>query len=660
MRKVIVAPAVLPTFLARRTDGRLPGRDPHLAPAVTALLLGLAAVTPLAARAAKVVDSDIRLLAPDDRARVTDPRPAIRIFLGPSIGEALLLLDGVDLTALAVRSPAELHCRPPAPLTRGEHLVKLIVAAPEGRVESTWSFTVGERKAAGGAAPLAGSARGALSGSGGWATSSRGAAPPSAMASASLQLDARSGAYQASAASSASWVSSGRGPAVIPGGFLATVKRGQSGLLVGDVSVVGTPQLASSLARRGLVVDLVGESSRVQAFQLAANPVRGFDPGVAFGSLDDQLMGVSASTTFLADRSLRVAAMVLAGRSDRDGGFNTASIADGSEGRAAGLQVSGTLLGASISAEGSVSQLDRGGGLRGDSALALRIARPIGPVALSAAYSRLGPEFGSMASPSAASDRQQLGVSAATGLGPATLSASFGRSNDNLGADPSRPVVRSTTGAAALGVAVARWPTLSLSFTRGVQGATDLPAGSPGVDSTSDTGTAALAWSRGAVAASLGGSLTRLDDRRPEGGSSTSAAVQASASLRPFPGFSCVPSLAHAESRAGGVTRQSELASLGLRLGPLGPVTLDGHGSFGRQRASDASADAEQAGGALRLAWPVGPFFGPPGRGLQGAISANARYDRLRDRGPTPRTVEAWSTFVALDLSLPFDLRTGP
>jgi len=628
--------------------------------ALATVVLGLLGAAPHPALAARVVDSDLRLLAPEDRARIAEPRPVIRIFLGPSIGEALVLVDGVDVTALATRTVTELRYLPPAPLRPGDHRVTLVVAAPEGRVESTWSFTVGEVGQAGGGAPLAASARGSLSANGSWSASTNGAAPPAAMASGNLTLGASGGAYVASAASSASWFASGSGAAVIPGGYLATVARGQSGLQVGDVSVVGTPQLGSSVARRGLVVDLRGDASRLQLFQLAANPVRGIDAGLSFSSFDDQLLGASASTTLLADRSLRLAAMVLTGRSATDGGYNTGSINGGSEGRAAGLQLSGTLFGASISAEGSLSELDRGNGLRADSAVAVRVARPIGPLALSAAYSRLGPDFGSMASPYATSDQQQLGLSATTGLGPATLSASIGRSNDNLAGDPTRPVVTSTTGAAALSLAVVRWPTATLSYTRGVQGASDLPPGSPGVDSVTDAGTATLAWSRGTVAATLAGGLSRLEDRRPEGTTTTSASVQASANLRPHRLLSFVPSLAHAESSAAGVTRRSDLASLGLRLGPLATLTLDGQGSYGHQRAGDGSAETEQAGGSLRLAWPFGPFLGPPGRGLQGALSASARYDHLLDSGPQPRSADSWAAFVSLDLSLPFDLRTGP
>jgi hypothetical protein len=219
-------------------------------------------------------------------------------------------------------------------------------------------------------------------------------------------------------------------------------------------------------------------------------------------------------------------------------------------------------------------------------------------------------------------------------------------------------VVTSLNGAAGASLSLRGWPVLNLAYTHGLQGASALPAGHPGVDSATDSASAGLSWSRGPVASSLTGALSWLDDRRPGGVSTISSSVQLAGSVRPLAAVTVVPMAAHQESQTGGQVRIADLASLGLRLALPAALSLDGQGSYGHQRVTDRSADAEQRGATLRLGWSPGPFLGPPGRGLQATLSASGRYDRLRDRGPTPRNAESWGAFLGLDLHLPVDLRT--
>jgi hypothetical protein len=621
------------------------------------LLLG-AFTSDLASAATRVVDSDVRLLHPSETRPTTEQRVTFRIQLPVEGSPFLLSLDGLDVSALAQQAGREISYRPDQPLRPGPHRLRVIWRPPEGRSQQEWTITVAA-VAADGSVPVGAFARGSVSASTSAAVSEQGSKARSPSGSATLAMGASRGSLEAMAQGSLSWTTDGPGERVLPGGFLVAVKQGESGLSYGDVTVVGTPQLGASLARRGLLLDLRGERGRFQAFQLASEPVRGLDLGIRFDSLNDQLIGASASAAFLADRSLQVAAMVLQGETSGAPAGGASSFGS-SSGRAAGLQLGGKLLGTTLAAEGSLSELDRGQGAQRDYAVAVRAGRPVGPVSLSGSYERLGPSFGSIASPFTVADRQQLGLSASAGLGPASLSASVSRSNDNLGKDLSRPVVTSLNGAAGMSLALRNWPVMNLAYTHGLLGATSVPAGHPGVDSTTDSASADFSWARGPVAASLTGAMTWLDDRRPAGTSSVSSSVQLAGNLRPVPWLTLVPMAAHQESQSGGQTRLADLASLGLRLGLPRALTLDGQGSYGFQRVSDGSSNLQQRSGLLRLGWAVGPFLGPPGRGLQATLAATGRYDLLLDRGPSARSVESWGAFLGLDLLLPVDLRTGP
>jgi len=621
--------------------------------------LAFAGARPAQAAAPQVVDPEIRLLSPKTAEPSAARQPMVRVAIQPGRGPATLLLDGVDVTALAGREDGQLVFRPDAPLAPGPHRLRVLLADPGGPSAVEWTFDI-LQQGAGGAGTTAYS-RGSASISGSRVLAGEGLRNrTSATGNLGLAAGVQSGDAEASLTGSLGWFSAGPGSQVTPGGFTATARKGEDSLLLGDVTFQGTPFTAPMLARRGLLLSLRHLGASVQAFQVASRTVRGLDAGVRFADYGDQIYGGAVRTSVFEREPLQVAAVFLQGRSLGGSSYNAASIEGPSRGRAAGLSLAGTVLGASVQAEGSYGDHDAdtrdARGSSRDGAASLRVGRAFGPVSLSGLYERVGPGYASIGSPSVNRDRQQLGLSAALALGVASLSASLGRGNDNLGGDGLRPVVVNTNGGATLGLSPLGWPSLTLAWYHGLLEATRVPAGGPGADSVTDTATGALSFSRGPYSASLSSSLSWLEDRRPEGQATTTASYQLSASARPWPSLTLAPALACAETRSAGVARTTELAALSLSV-QLVPqaLSLAGQGSYSSSRASDGSSRAEQWNGVLRMGWELHRLFARWASFGNTVLAASGRYGRARERGPAPR--EVWGALLTLDLFLPLDAR---
>jgi len=653
----------LPPVQVRGNSSARPARRLRRAGAL-AIALSIAPVE--AAGAPPVIDPEVQLLSPSTSQAVDEARPWVEVALKNGRVPAILQVDQVDVTALAERSAGRIRWRPEARLAPGRHTVKLVVADPEGLTRLEWTFTVAGEKGGPSREGLSAHSRGGLSLSGSQALAEQDVRTrTTATGNLGVTAGVSRGDLEASLAGSLGWFSAGPGQQVAPGGFVATLRKAEDSLAFGDVTFNGTPYTAPFLSRRGLLLTLNHLDATLQAFQVGSRSVRGLDAGVRFGDRGDQLYGAAVKTSFFRQQQLQVSAVFLQGRSSSGSSYNTTSIDGPSEGRVMGLQLAGTLLGTSVSAEGGFSDHDADTrdalGSKRDGAASVRLGRSLGPVSLSAAYEWVGPSYASIASPSTSRDRQQLGLSAGAGLGFVSLSASVSRTNDNVGHDAARPVVVSTGAGATLGLSPPGWPSLTLAYVRGMLGATDRPAGHPGVDTASDTATGALSFARGGYAASLSSSLSWLDDRRPGGLATAVSSVQLSGSVRPWKALSVAPSLAWADTRSGGVVTWTGLAALNLSATVVPrALTLSGQGSYARSRTSGDRSDVGQWGGTLRFGWEVGRLFERWFSFGTAILSASARYSRLQDRGPQPRESEVCGAFATLDLFLPLDARMEP
>lgn len=633
----------------------------RFAAALLAVALAVAAASPAPARAAELtaVDPELQLRAPALGQPLADPRPRFEIGLPASRGEALLYLDGVDVTASARRQGDLLTFQPAQPLAQGAHELTLVVADPEGVTTRAWKFAVDLASRGG----LQGFVHGGLSASAQSSFASKGSVDPvTGSSTLALTAGAQAGRWEASLSGHGGWFPGGPSPTVTAGGFLWALKRDQDSLTLGDVSASGTSYVAPGLSRRGLLLSLRHLDSTLQAFQLASRPVQGNDLGISWSNWSDQLLGASLVSGLPAGMQLQ--ASYVQGRQSSGSSFATASIDGPSEGRAAGLALSGTLLGASVALEGAISDHDAntrdGNPAVRDQAGALRLGRAFGPVNLSGQYEWVGPGFESIGNPGATRDRRQLGLSASTSLGPVSLSASGGRGNDNVGGDAARPVITNLSGGASVGLALARWPSLSLSYVRGLIGAERVPAGVEPVDTVSDAASASLAWARGGYSASLAANQSWLTDRRTNGADSTSTGLSLAFSARPVSALTISPTGSRNVAESAGVTRTTDLATLALAA-TLWPkvLTLTGQGSWAKVAVSDGSAGSEQLGGVLRLGWELHRLLGRLADHGTAVLGASARWSRVQQAGPAPSSTSTWGAFVTLDVYAPIQLGQG-
>lgn len=625
--------------------------------AATLALAAFALHAPARAETPPVRDPDFRLVSPSTSTAVPDPRPEIRVEIRGRRGPAALFLDGVDVTALAVREPGSLSYRPAASLSPGPHRVRLALADDGVATELDWAFTVGGPTGGGRGEVYA---RGGVSLTGGGAVAETGLRDRLA-ANGNLALDTgvRVGGVEASLAGNVRYVHGGAAPEVAPTGFLATLRAGGNALQLGDVTFDGTPYTAPVLARRGLLARAEHEAGRLQLFQVRSSTVTGLDAGVRFRDDSDQVYGGSVSSAFFAANPLRVTAAFIQGRSV-ERSSNVATTEGPSAGRTAGLAISGGLLGASFAAEGAWSAHDAetrdAPGATHDTAASLRLSRPAGPVHLSGAYERVGASFASIANPNGTRDRQTFGASAATSVGVATVSASASRSNDNVGGDGARPVVVNTAGGATLTLAPSRWPRLTLSYLHGVLGARSVPTGQPGVDSVTDTGTVAAQVGSGAWTGTVSSNLSRLEDRLADATSRTQS-HQLLVTVQPGPSLRVAPGLGWTESRASGVARRTALATLTLGAALPAALAVAAQGSAVRTTVSDGSLETWQWNGALRLGLQLHELYRRWLAYGQQVLAVSVTYDRLRDVHVPARGTERYAAFVTLNLFLPVDGR---
>jgi hypothetical protein len=605
------------------------------------------------------VQRDVRLASPLPSRRAERNPPAVRVELPEGAGEVALFLDGTDVTPLSKRAARAIVFRPQRGLAEGEHRVEVIVGGAEGRSE--WRFTTGPAGPAG-----AGQGRKAFAQGGISATASETALQKPDVASGRVRLSGnlgqtvgvKAGDVEASLNGNVRYLKDAPGREVELTGFLATLKRDKDSLSYGDVAFKGTPLVAPSVARRGVLASAERLDTQVQLFQVSTQAVNGWNGGVDFASSDNQMFGGSVSRAVLPGDALKLQAAYVDGRDARGGAaYNAATTDAARRGRAASLVATGQIAKTSYTVEAGWARLeDRtlGPDSRTDGAFSLQVARPILGVNLSAGYQRIGTDFASIASPNASGDRQQLALSGSTSVGVASLSATASRANDNLKVDPARPVVVATSLGGTFGLAAARWPALTVSYVRGMLDSTREPAGVPRTDNVTDNVVGALAYNGKAWSSSLSATRSWTNNRLPVSESGSAAGYQAALNLRPAPRVGASGSVGWTEADTAGVTRRSGVAALNLNMTVLrNLLDVAGQGSLSRSTASDSSVDARTVSGGVRATLDVHELVKRWFSYGRQNLALSWTYSRSEDlRGPAP-SPESYAVFVSLDFFFP-------
>jgi len=609
---------------------------------------------------AGLVEQEVRLASPLPGKAETNP-PLVRAEFPVMAGQVLLILDGVDVTPLSRRSPGAIVYRPPQDLAEGEHRVELIVEVAGRSAPSDWRFSVGAGSAR---APRRAErkvfAQGGLSST----VSGTGLQRPGGDGgrlrvggNLSQSVGMRVGEVEASVSASARYLKDAPGRQVELTGFLATLKSDKDSLSYGDVAFKGTPLVAPSVARRGLLATIDHYETQVQLFQVGSQGVNGWNGGVDFADYANQMFGGAVTRSF-AGSALKLQGSWVDGRDARGGEAYNVATTDGSRrGRAGSIVASGQVAQTSYSAEAGWASIDDrrlGPEARTDSALALQVGRPVLGVNLSASYQRIGTDFMSIASPGSSGDHQQMGLSASTSLGIASLSASASRSNDNLKDDGTRPVVAATSLGGTLGIAAPAWPSVTVSYVRGSLGSSREPQGGPRTHNVTDSIVGALAYNARVWSSSLSTMRSWTSNRLPVRDDASTTGYQLALSVRPTQRIGASTSLGWTEAEAGGVARRNGIAALNLNASLLqNLLNVAGQGALSRNTAGDASPDARQLSGAIRATLGLHELWTRWASYGRQNLAVSWTYSRSEDRGRPAPTLESYALFFSLDLFFP-------
>ncbi len=615
------------------------------------------------------VQGGARLASPlPSRVAAQNP-PQVRIDLPESAGKPLLFIDNVDVTPLARISGNAMVFRPPAPLDPGEHRIRLVVESGGRATESEWTFS----------APAPGPGRGAKSAGARNEVYAQGGISVSASRTFSGKSTAtripligslnetvgyKRGATEASVSAGARYYNNDPKEKAALTGINALLRHDRDSLEYGDVSFRGTPLLAPSLARRGVLATLNHVDTELQLFQVRTQSVVGTKTGVDFSDYSNQTYGGAITRSLVGDNAVKATAAYLAGRDSLGGNSPTTASLDGpSRGRAAGVLVTGRILTVDSTVEGAWSDFDPDANdpeaSRRDAAVSVQLARAVRGVNLTGSYQRLGPDFATVANPNGTKDRQTFGAGVSGTLGIASLSASASRSNDNIKNDAARPVAVDTSAGATATLASAGWPALTFSYMRGVVKSTKEPSGTPHTQNVTDTATAGLSYARQGWSSSLSSSFSWMTAEGASGvQGSTTGSHQLSLSLQPSPRAGVASSLGWTRSTTGGATRETRLASVNVNVVPwTNLLTLSGQGSVMFNTATDNAADTRQYSGGVRASFEIHELVKRWFSYGRQSLAVSYTYNRSEDEGAPANDREDHTAYVGIDLYLPVEGR---
>ncbi len=447
----------------------------------------------------------------------------------------------------------------------------------------------------------------------------------------------------------------------ISSGFHFTLRKGEQFVEYGDITINETPLTALSFARRGIQAKLKGFNTELHLFDVSTETVSGWKSGI--GSSGRRVYGLSLKRALLKEGGLPVTFVYITGENRAVSGFNTAGTLSSSKGDIAGVELTHTIHGVKVGGEVAGSRYDANtsddAGSENDTAATVNFSTALGRFSTSANYYRYGSDFASIANPNFTADREGVSGSMSTSFGLSTVSLSVDRRRDNVEGDSSRPVVYSTTGTAAYGIAVAPWPSVNVSYSHSMQNSRKEPADAQEVKNTSDTLNMSLAKSGEKWHINLSGDYGRLNDEVGDLDSETRG-IRLSGNYAPLRGLSLSPSASLTESKSSGVLNKTRIAALTANI-PIrdGYAYTNFQVSYTINDASDGSRDSTNLNGSLRLSMNIHGFVKKWVDYGSETLALTAGYSRINDNVNPSGSGEDVSVFLSLNLFAPIDWTRG-
>lgn len=545
---------------------------------------------------------------------------------------------------------------PSSPLDPGPH--RVVVADPGGESRELW-FTV-EGSPDREAVPGVASARGSLSANyGGNVGNKDGSGKDAASGNLHVEAAARKGEFSVNFSGvNLQYVKDAPDPFTVSSGYLVTTGYGQQTLEVGDVSVSETSLVAAGFSRRGAQLKLRSGAAEARAFNVRAESVEGFETGVSFTDNTRQVYGAAVAGSLFGDR-LRAHLVGITGENQAVAGYNTASLLASSKGKALGGALDATLGRTSLGAQYAVSWFDPdtsdGAGQARDDAYEVRAGQDLGFGSLSLGYLRYGSRYATVADPHFTGDREGYDGTFSTALGSLSWTLHGSYLEDNVDADPERPVVLSRAGGTSVGLSPQGWPTLHLAYTVSDQASIRVPAGAQEAENRNHSVSAGLAYGRGFWNVSLSAALGFLDDRLPADNDTRTRTYNVGGGV--FVDRLVVsPGLSLSETVGTTRTDRSRLGTLTLSV-PFWDerIQLATQGSYQASDATDGSVDSRTVSADGRLAFNIRDLLQRMRAGwLNVDVALTATYRRFDDRKNSANDSDGYTVLLGFNLGAPY------
>jgi len=610
------------------------------------------------------------LLAPAENGVAIGRKPVIKGLFHRPVDPAsvAIFVDGIDYTALSVRTPAGFEVIPPLPLPPGAHQVSVSARDASGAPHlHQFSFRSKHYESIDEAVSrndLTGTYEVALRKPTSQDNVVSNAREEANLVSSSL---VRSGPWKASLDGTARYKDQSlpipyperEGADIINYTFRAGYDRQPVKVeaAVGDVLVNETPYTLPFLARRGATLEANAGMFSLRGFSVRSDAVYGTRGGLSLsGGLDRHIRGGSGAVRLFGNKMELRGVYVDGG--EIPGGFNVSTTSGGERGG----DVVGFLWTSNFFAgkfqtdvEADFSRFRQGAqdNVLSNSDHAFRV-RGFGASSIytyEALFEYVGRDYEVVGNPGLARNREGGRLSGGANFGKQTLSASVSRYNDNVRGDEAFPVNVLWHGDLTYGLT--RWQTLPMSGTLAWdrQRSEDVPAlDNNALNRDTGTVTAQVSYVAGFVNTSLSGSYSKTDDKSILNSDSDTWNVRL-APMFLFGASSVTPSAAYSEATAADVRTDTVTLGLDGRTQMYrNKITGEIGSSYFTAKRTDNAQDSGTFTGNFRIGYAFDPLF----RELfRPSVAFHGTYNHVKDRIAPASDRDEWTLFLTVAAQIP-------
>jgi len=430
-------------------------------------------------------------------------------------------------------------------------------------------------------------------------------------------------------------------------------------LLLGDVSVEGTELIGQSIARRGGVMGVNLEKTRLQAFALRSNAITGVDHFFGIDERDQRLTGMTVSHDILEHKALTLQGMYLAGRNYHPDNYNSSTLEEGSEGDTYSLGFVSELLAGKIKFKGEFSSSRYDGDIndyfdkKTDQAWLVKLSGRGRSYDWGAGYKYLGANYRTIVN---ATGARNQGIATAD-FGLRTVFSSFHlhllQVRDNVDEDSYMPVVTNDSVSFTWNMTKEGWPSTFLKCSLNYQNSSKEPENFLPIRNRTYTvgGGFSLSGSHWSLVPSYTYTTFRDESSGAHNDSDTHV-VGLSGSLRPTDTFWINPSFSYTSlyHEAADVKTETFQGTIGATYTlPDHPLNVNATLSYLDNQLDNGSSHTSTFNGIAQLNWHLDNLL--PGKGSY-ILSLRGQYNQMKDH-VSCRTTGDYNFFVIFSFSRP-------